>query len=177
MKLAVTMFLSLDGVAESPHHWSMSYGTDDLWKFKQDELFASEALLLGRLTYDSFAEAWPNRSGDAFTDRMNSIRKIVVSTTLKDPEWNNTSVISSNVVSEITKLKQQPGADLVVHGSTALVKTLMDHNLVDEYRLLVYPVVLGKGERLFKDDESAKLKLKELKQYADVALMVYEPAS
>jgi dihydrofolate reductase len=177
MKLVVSQFLSLDGVAEAPHEWSMGYFNDEILKFKHDELWAADALLLGRVTYDAFAASWPERSGDDFAERMNGIKKITVSTTLRNPSWNNTSVISQDIVAEIAKLKQKPGGDLVVYGSTELLRTLMEHNLVDEYRLLVYPVVLGKGQRLFKDDVSAKLALKESKRYGEAALLTYEPAA
>jgi len=176
MKLVVTQFVTLDGVTESPHEWSFPYSNEEIESFKNAELAATGALLLGRVTYDGFAAAWPGRAGDPFADKFNSLKKYAVSKTLRDPSWNNTSVISENVAGEIAKLKKQPGRDLVVHGSMTLVKALMENDLVDEYRLLIYPIVLGKGLRCFKDGASAKLKLKEEKRYGEVVLATYEPA-
>src|SRR4030095_10600309 len=146
MRVAVTQFMSLDGVIESPQEWSFPYWTDETAKFKLDELLATDAHLLGRVTYEGFAAAWPDRTDEAgFADRMNSLPKYVVSTTLKKAAWNNSHIIKSNVAEEIKKLKQQPGGDLLVAGSATLVHFLMEHDLVDEYRLLTYPLVLGTG--------------------------------
>jgi dihydrofolate reductase len=152
-KLVVTEFLSLDGVMENPM-WTFPYWNDEIAQFKGEESNASDALLLGRVTYEGFAEAWPQRTDEASGGvYFNSVRKYVVSTTLKEPlEWNNSHLIKGNIVEEINKLKQQDGNDITVHGSGRLVQTLMQHDLVDRYRLLVYPVVLGKGQRLFEED-------------------------
>jgi dihydrofolate reductase len=166
VKLVVTEFVSLDGVIEDPggsedfEHGGWSFEFDrgsDGDKFKLDETLASEALLLGRVTYEGFAAAWPSRSDEVgFADKFNTMPKYVVSTTLTDPEWTNSTVIDGDVVEEIRKLKEEPGGDLVVHGSATLVRTLVDNDLVDEYRLMVFPIVLGKGKRLFGDAADKK---------------------
>jgi len=173
-KLVVTEFLSLDGVMEEPA-WTFKYWNDEIAKFKGEEASASDALLLGRVTYQGFAAAWP-ASKDEGADYFNSVRKYVVSTTLDKAEWNNSTLIKDNVVEEITKLKQQAGQDILVYGSATLVQTLMEHDLVDRYRLLVYPVVVGKGKRLFQEGAIATLKLVETQSFSSgVAALVYEP--
>jgi len=169
--------MTLDGVIDEPHKWSFPYWNDDIGKFKFDELFASDAQLLGRVTYQGFADAWPSRTDEAgFADRMNSIPKYVVSTTLQSAAWNNSHLIKTNVAEEVSKLKQQPGRDILVAGSRTLIQTLMQHNLVDQYNLLVYPLVLGSGKRLFADESTAKLKLVETKHYdSGVVFLQYQP--
>jgi dihydrofolate reductase len=176
-KIIVTEFLSLDGVMGEPQTWSFPYWGDDIGKFKLDELFASGAHLLGRVTYDGFAQAWPDRTDEAgFADRMNNLPRYIVSTTLENPTWQGTTVIKDNVVEEIKRLKEQPGQDILVAGSATLIQTLIKHDLVDEYHLLVYPVVLGNGKRLFQDDTGTKLKLIETKTFASgVQAMIYQP--
>jgi dihydrofolate reductase len=163
-KIVVAEFLSLDGVMEEPA-WTALYWNDEIAKFKYDELFASGAHLLGRVTYQGFA------------DRMNGLPKYVVSTTLEKAGWNNSHLIKKNVTEEVSKLKQQPGQDILVAGSATLVNTLMEHDLVDEYHLLVYPVVLGSGKRLFKDiAKPVNLKLLEAKSFTTgVVLLSYAP--
>jgi dihydrofolate reductase len=161
-KLVVTEFVSLDGVIEDPGGsektplgpWSFAFDRgDDGNKFKLDETMASDALLLGRVTYEGFAAAWPERQDEAgFADKFNSMPKYVVSTTLTDPAWNNSHVIDpDNLVDEVNRLKQEGDGDLVVHGSGTLVQALLDNDLVDEYRLMLFPVVLGQGKKLFQD--------------------------
>ncbi len=173
-KLVVTEFLSLDGVMENPG-WTFPYWNDETAKFKGDEGEAADALLLGRVTYDGFAAAWPT-SKDEGADYFNSIRKYVVTTTLDKAEWNNSVLIKEDVVEEINRLKQQDGKNIIVHGSGRLIKTLMQHDLVDEYRFLIYPLVLGKGQRLFDDDHTVKLKLVESSATSKgVVAVVYEP--
>jgi dihydrofolate reductase len=170
--IIVTTFISLDGVAEAPEKWSLKFWNDEISTFKNDELFAVDALLLGRVTYEGFAASWPSRKGDAYSDRMNNMPKFVVSTTLNAVNWNNSRLIGSDAPAEIAKLKQQQ--TLLVFGSMTLVETLTQHGLVDEYRLLVYPVVLGTGKRLFKDGCSATLKRAEVKPHgSDVILLRY----
>jgi dihydrofolate reductase len=172
--IVVTEFLSLDGVMEEPA-WTAPYWNDDVAQFKSEESYASDALLLGRVTYEGFAVAWPE-SEDEGADQMNNIRKYVVSTTLDKAEWNNSHIIKGNVVEEISKLRQQKGKDILVYGSATLVQTLMQHDLVDRYRLLVYPVVVGKGRPLFKDGTTATLKLVEARSVGSgVVALVYEP--
>jgi len=177
MKIVVTEFLTLDGVMEAPNEWSFPYWGDDIAKVKLDELFAADAHLLGRVTYEGFAAAWPSMTDEAgFADRMNGLPKYVVSTTLEKAEWNNSHIIKTNVAEEVSKLKQQPGGDVLVAGSATLIDALLRDDLVDEYRLLVYPIVVGKGKRLFKDGSDTKLKLVETRLFASgVVLLRYQP--
>lgn len=175
-KLIVTEFLSLDGVMENPS-WTFKYWNDETAKFKGEETSANEPLLLGRVTYEGFAAAWPQRTGeDSGADYFNGTRKYVVSTTLDTLEWNNSILIKEDIVEAITKLKQEDGPDIVVHGSGNLIQTLMQHDLVDLYRLLVYPVVLGEGQRLFPEGSKATLKLVETRAFSSgVTALIYEP--
>ena len=185
-RIVVTEFVSLDGVVEDPggsenfRHggWSFEISSgDEGGKFKLDETAASEALLLGRVTYEGFAEAWPSREGE-FADKFNTMPKYVVTSTLEEPEWNNTTVLKGDVAEEVAKLKQELDGDIVVHGSVRLVQALLENDLVDELRLMVYPVVLGSGKRLFGDTSDKKpLKLVDSKIVGDgVAILVYQPA-
>lgn len=146
--------------------WTMPYWYDEIAKFKFDELFASDVLLLGRVTYQGFAKAWPSMTDEeGFADRMNSLPKYVASRTLEEAEWNAT-LIKDNIADEVSKLKQQSGQNLLVYGSGDFVHTLMQHDLIDELRLLVYPVVLGSGKHLFKDGSKTALKLVETKTFS-----------
>ncbi|HEX2916865.1 MAG TPA: dihydrofolate reductase family protein [Chloroflexia bacterium] len=173
-KIVVTEFMSLDGVMEAPA-WTAAYWNDEIARFKAEEQLACDALLLGRVTYDGFAAAWPE-SKDEGAALMNSLPKYVVTTTLDRAEWNNSRLIKGNIVEEIILLKQQEGRDLLVYGSATLVQTLMQHDLVDRYRLLVYPVVVGEGKRLFKEDTTANLKLVEAQPFSSgVVALIYEP--
>lgn len=173
-KLVVTEFLTLDGVMENPA-WSFKYWNDEIANFKGEESNATDALLLGRVTYEGFAQAWPN-SKDEGAPYFNSVRKYVVSTTLDKAEWNNSVIINDNVVEEINRLKQQDGGDITVHGSGRLIQTLIRHDLIDVYRLLIYPVVLGKGQRLFEDENKVSLKLVESRPFSSgVVAMIYQP--
>ncbi|MBD2021061.1 dihydrofolate reductase [Leptolyngbya sp. FACHB-36] len=173
-QVVVTEFMSLDGVMEEPA-WTAPYWNDEIAQFKGEETSASDTLLLGRVTYQGFAAAWPE-STDEGADYFNNVRKYVVSTTLDTLEWNNSTLIKDNIVEEITKLKQQDGQNITVHGSATLVQTLMQHDLVDRYRLLVYPVVVGKGKRLFNEGTSGTLKLVESQSFSSgVVAIVYEP--
>ncbi len=182
-RIVVTEFVSLDGVIEDPGGaedfkyggWSFEIDRGDEGnQFKVDETMSSEALLLGRVTYEGFADAWPSREGD-FADKFNTMPKYVVSSTLQNPEWNNSTVLKGDVADEVTKLKQELDGDIVVHGSATLVRTLLDRDLVDELRLMVYPVVLGTGKRLFGDTSDKKpLQLVDSKVVGDgVAILVY----
>jgi len=184
-KVVVSEFLTLDGVMDDPGGsdgtpnggWSFRVeSTEDNMKFKFDELLAADALLLGRKTYEGFAAAWPTMEGTgAFGERMNGLPKYVVSTTLKKLEWNNSRLIDKNVVEAVTKLKQEPGQDILVFGSGALTQTLIEHDLVDQYNLLVHSVVLGSGKRLFKDGAHTNLKLVETKQFGPgIVALIYE---
>lgn len=178
-RIVATEYVTLDGVMDEPGKWSGPFFGDEAIKFKYDELFASDALLLGRVTYDGFASAWPTMEGTGdFGERMNGMPKYVVSTTLQNPSWNNSHVISANVVEEIAKLKEEPGQDLLLAGSGKLLHTLMEHDLVDEYRLMLHPIVLGSGKRLFENENQAKtLKLVETKPFATgIVILTYHPA-
>lgn len=172
-KIVVTQFISLDGVIEAPM-WSMPYWGDDISNFKADETNAADMLLLGRVTYDGFAQAWP-QSKDEGAVWMNAVPKYVISNTLKEATWNNTTII--HTLDDVTKLKQGDGGTILVYGSGKLVNSLIAHNLVDDYRLLVYPVVLGKGQRLFEDGTQTTLKLVESKTFASgVVSLCYQLA-
>jgi len=156
-KVVATEYVTLDGVMEEPGKWSFPFWNEEAAKFKFDELFASDTLLLGRVTYEGFAKAWPSMTDEqGFADRMNGLPKYVVSTTLEAPEWNNSRLIKENVAEEVSKLREQPGQDILLAGSAQLVHTLMRHDLIDEYRFMVYPIVLGSGKRLFKDGIDTK---------------------
>jgi dihydrofolate reductase len=145
-KITVTEYVSLDGVFEEPGEWSFPFWTEEAAKWKLDELSASDAQLLGRLTYEGFAAAWPTMSDEAgFADRMNGMQKYVVSSTLTDPSWTNTKVVS------VDAIKDLPHENILVAGSAQLVDTLFKEALVDELRLLVHPIVLGSGKQLFHD--------------------------
>ena len=184
-RIVVTEFVSLDGVMEDPgggegfKHggWSFEISRGDEGdKFKLDEALAAEALLLGRVTYEGFAAAWPSRDGE-FADKFNTMPKYVVSSTLEEPEWNNSTVLKGDLAEEVAKLKQEHDGDIVVHGSAQLVQALIEHDLVDELRLMVFPVVLGSGKRLFGETSDKKpLRLVDSKMVGDgVAILIYEP--
>lgn len=174
-RLVVTEFMSLDGVVEDPA-WTLPYWNDEIARFKGEETAASDALLLGRVTYEGFAAAWPE-SDDEGADYFNNVRKHVVSETLEGPlEWNNSTLVKGDLAEEITNLKRQDGEDITVHGSAGLVQTLMRNDLVDRYRLLVYPLVVGEGKRLFEGGIPATLKLVESRSFGSgVVALVYEP--
>ncbi len=177
-KLIVTEYLTLDGVFEEPGHWSFDYWGEESMLYKRDELFSSDVQLLGRVTYEGFAKAWPTMpdTGD-FGERMNNMPKYVVSTSLTHAEWQNTAIISKNVVEEIQKLKEQSGQNILVAGSGKLVHALMQHHLVDEYRFMVYPVVLGSGKRLFPaGTEPLKFTLVETRAFkTGIVVLHYVP--
>jgi dihydrofolate reductase len=184
-KIVATEYVSLDGVVEAPgggeefEHAGWSFEVDrgeEFEKFKLDETLKSEALLLGRVTYEGFAVAWPSMEGE-FADRFNAMPKYVVSSTLKEPlDWTNSMVLEGDVVEEVSRLKQTPGGDIVVHGSPQLVQTLLDHDLIDELRVMVFPVDLGTGKRLFGDaNRKKRLRLTDSKVVGDgIAILVYE---
>ena len=184
-KLVVTEFVTLDGVMEAPggepghphSGWVFDFMGDEQQEFKLQEVLDADAHLIGRVTYESFAGAWPEREG-VFADKMNSMPKYVVTTTLDELEWNNSTPIRGDVAEEVAKLKEQDGGEILVAGSRTLVHTLMEHDLVDEYRLMVFPVVVGKGKRLFGDGlDTAALKLVDTKVFGSgVVVLTYRPA-
>jgi dihydrofolate reductase len=182
-RIVVTEFVSLDGVVEDPggsenfRHggWSFEFDSGEGMQFKLDEAMSSEALLLGRVTYEGFAEAWPSREGE-FADKFNSMPKFVISSTLEGAAWNNSTILKGDVAEEVAKLKQEQDGDIVVHGSVRLVQTLVERDLVDELRLMVFPVVLGSGKRLFGETSDKKrLRLVDSKVVGDgVLILIYE---
>jgi dihydrofolate reductase len=182
-RIVVTEFISLDGVIEDPggaedyEHggWTFQFNAGpEFEKFKYEELQASDAQLLGRITYDGFAKAWPSIEGE-FGDKMNSMPKYVVSTTVEHPEWNNTTVIRVDIADEVRKLKEQYERDILIAGSARLVQSLIEQDLVDELRLMVFPILLGTGKRLFGDTSDVKrLQLAETKPLGDgVTILTY----
>jgi dihydrofolate reductase len=182
-KIVVTEFVSLDGVFEAPGPdgsdykyagWTFAYFNEEFGKFKTEELMAADAQLLGRVTYEGFAKAWPERTGDEFSDKFNSMSKYVVSKTLKKADWNNSHIIKGSAAKEIAKLKESKGKNILVSGSGKLVNFLLEEKLVDEIRLLVYPIILGTGRQLFKS--YSKLKLIESTPFkTGVLALRYEP--
>jgi dihydrofolate reductase len=188
-RIVVTEFMTIDGVIQDPGGsgeydrggWSFEYDRGEEGdKFKFDELTAADAQLLGRVTYEGFAAAWPTMKDDVgFADRMNSMPKYVVSTTIKDPEWENTTVISDNVPEEVAKLKDQHEGDILIAGSATLIKTLLESDLIDEWRIMVFPTVLGLGKRLFPEGiDRRKLKLTDDRPLGPdgIRLLTYERA-
>ena len=189
-KLIASEFVTLDGVMEAPGHdehrdgrnaWALALAGEEQQEYKIAELDPPvDALLMGRVTYQIFAAFWPSAPRDeGFADRMNSIRKYVVSRTMKKAEWSNTTIISGNAVEEVAKLKQQPGGGIVIYGSADLVNSLMKQDLIDEYRLMVFPIVLGSGKRLFRDGNDTKhLRLVETRPFSSgVVLLTYQPTA
>jgi dihydrofolate reductase len=187
-KVIVTEYVTLDGVMEDPGGgdksrlggWSFRFWNQEAARYKFDELFASDALLLGRVTYEGFAKAWPSVKDEAgFADRMNSLPKYVVTRTLQTLDWNNSTPIRGNIAEEVSGLKQQPGQDILVAGSAELVRTLMQHDLIDEFRLMVHPIVLGSGKRLFGDGCAMQvLQLVDSRALGSgILLLTYRPAA
>lgn len=174
-KLIVTEFLTLDGVYEDSTPWQRAYHPDD-GQFKHDELFESGALLLGRVTFEGFAHYWPTQQGKSdFADRMNRLPKFVATTTLKSLEWNATA-LNGEVAAAVRALKREEGGNLLVYGSGTFVQTLLRHGLVDELRLMVFPLVLGQGKRLFAGGDSLPLQLAATRDLGDgVLLLTYRP--
>ena len=187
-RIVVTEYMSLDGVMEAPgggedyKHagWTFEIDRGDEGnRFKLDETLDSAALLLGRVTYQGFAAAWPTKTDEAgFAAKFNSMPKYVASSTLETAEWNNTSVLRGDVVKEVLKLRQAVDGNIVVHGSGRLVQTLLEHDLVDELRLMVFPVVLGSGKRLFGEtNDKKRLRLIEARTVgAGITILIYQPA-
>jgi dihydrofolate reductase len=178
MRLVATEYLSLDGVFEEPGHWSFPYFDEEAGQFKFSELRAADAQLLGRRTYEGFAKAWPTMPDTGeFGEKMNSMPKYVVSTTLDKVEWSGSRLIKDNVAEEVGKLKAQPGNDLLLAGSAMLFNSMMRENLIDLYRFMVHPVVLGSGKRLFTHDIKRELELTDVKRFKKgIVVLEYVPA-
>lgn len=180
-KLVETTFVSLDGVISSPEKWSPPYWDDEHANYGHSLLFAADALLLGRLTYETFAEAWPGRAGgrgpapDDYTDRINSLPKYVASTTLKETTWN-ASLLTGDVTEEVAKLKQGSGENILKFGTGELDRTLMEHKLVDEFHFWLFPVAVGTGDRLFDGIDMTHLKLVDTTTFTSgIVVLVYAP--
>ena len=184
-RIVVTEFVSLDGVMEAPGGedfkypgWSFEFDRGEEGnKFKLDETLEADALLIGRVTYEGFAGAWPSRKGE-FADKFNSMPKYLVSSTVRDPEWNNTSVLDGDVVEEVSKLRQELDGVIQVPGSRRLVQTLIENDLVDELHLMIFPVVLGTGKRVFGDTSDKKtMRLVDSKTVGEgIVILIYERA-
>ena len=175
-KVIVSTYMTLDGVIENPM-WTMPYWNDEIAQFQTEDLFASDALLLGRETYEGFKDAWPSRAGsDAFADRINSLPKYVASRTLQTAEWNAT-ILQNDVPTEVAKLKQQPGQNILKYGGGGLLSTLLQHKLLDELHVLVYPVLVGSGTRLVPQGSDLGLQLTDTRTFSSgVIALIYQPA-
>jgi dihydrofolate reductase len=185
-RIVAAEYLSLDGIVEDPgptgefkhRGWTVPYWNDELAEYQSELLFGSEALLLGRVTYEEFVASWPLRSGDPFTDKINAMPKFVASTTLEEPLRWNATLLQGDVIAAVRELKEQPGQGLLIYGSGAFVDTLTQNGLIDVYRLMIYPVALGSGERFFRDGgEMSTLKLTDATTTTTgVVILTYEPA-
>ncbi|MEA2656310.1 MAG: hypothetical protein QOI23_1675 [Chloroflexota bacterium] len=187
-KVVASTFVTLDGVFEDPGGaegfdlggWSFKYvgRSEDDQNYQADLLRETDALLLGKVTYEGFAKAWPAmKDGGWYAEKMNSMPKYVVSSTLNNAEWNNSTIIKSDVAKEVAKLKQQPGQNILIFGSGELINGLLRHQMIDELRLLVHPVVLGRGKRLFAEGSPVGLTVTDAKVFGSgVVLIKYEPA-
>ena len=183
-RVVVSQFVTVDGVVEDPGGsegterggWAFAFDRGPVGdQFKLDELMASDALLLGRVTYEGYAAAWPSREGE-FADKFNTMAKYVVTSTLKDPEWNNTRVIGGDLGDGVRQLRRDVSGDILVNGSVQLVRALTEADLVDEYRLMVYPTVLGAGKRLFGDTLAPHaLRLTNAQHAGETSILTYEP--
>ena len=179
MRLVATEYVSLDGVFEEPGHWSFPYFDEPAAQFKFEELNASDAQLLGRVTYEGFAKAWPTMEGTGdFGVKMNTMPKHVVTSTLSELEWTGSKRIAGNVEEAVRRLKAEPGRDLLLAGSGQLFRSLMRADLIDVYRFMVHPLIVGKGKRLFAaDDPRVELKLVGTKSFSKgIVVLEYEPA-
>jgi dihydrofolate reductase len=185
-RIVVSQFMTLDGVVEDPGGaeafdrggWAFEFDRGEEGdKFKLDEVMAARALLLGRVTYEGFAEAWPSRTGE-FADKFNAMPKYVVSTTLAEPGWSNSTVVGADVAAAVAQLKRDVDGDILVNGSIALTATLLEHGLVDEWRLMVYPTVLGAGKRLFAETPAPSvLRLTGARPAGETIILTYVPAA
>jgi class 3 adenylate cyclase len=186
-RLIVTEFMTLDGIMEAPgleehrtgrNAWALRHTDDEVERHNYDQFLSADVILLGRTTYQIWAAFWPAAGGDAeFAKRVNEIRKYVVSNTLKKAEWNNSVVLKGDIGTSVANLKQEPGGDIVCYGSSDLLAGLMEHDLVDELRLMVFPVILGSGKRLFRDDiDTRHMRLVQSRAFGSgVVLLVYQP--
>jgi dihydrofolate reductase len=163
---------------EGPENWQFPYMGEDVAAYIQTDIHSLDAMMLGRVTYEIFAGSWPHQTNNEFgiADKLNNTRKYVVSTTLKKADWNNSVIINGNVLDDIAQLKQTEGGDIGITGSCTLVQSLAKADLIDEYRLMVYPIVLGRGQRLFDAGMDLKLKLVDSKAFSTgVVILTYQP--
>ncbi len=175
-KIVVSEFISLDGVIETPQNWHMSYINEDMGAATMEQLLGADVLLYGRNTYDEMAGVWPHMKNNEYgiADKLNSAPKYVVSNTLQSTDWNHTTIISGDVVDAISKLKQDTDGVIAITGSGTLIASLLPTGLIDEYQLMVHPVVVGKGKHLFPDGADVKLKLTGTQTFASgVILLTY----
>jgi dihydrofolate reductase len=178
-KIITSTYVSLDGFIDNPHLWSMNYWNEEAGRYAYDQLFASDILLMGRVTYEGFAAAWPDRAGaDDFADRINAMDKYVVTSTLDKAEWNNTTIIpGDDLVAEVSRLKEQPGGDILIYGCGRLTDALRENGLLDEYRLWVHPIAVGAGQRVFTEGTKAEFTLANSETFATgVTILTYKPA-
>ncbi|MEU6789539.1 dihydrofolate reductase family protein [Nonomuraea angiospora] len=182
-KVIVSVFATMDGVQQNPHEWSLEYVTAEYQAYARDQLFAADALLLGRVTYQGFAESWPSMdeagpASDDFAHRINTMPKYVVSTTLDDVGWTNSALLKGDVVEAVRELRRQPGRDILMYGCGELARTLTRHDLVDEIRVWIHPVVLGRGESLFTGWSETRFRLTGTKTFASgVVVLAHEPTA
>ena len=178
-KLIVSTQASMDSVIENPQNWVFDYVNDEFFKYASDQLSAAEALIMGRVTYEGFAEAWSARAGaDAFADRMNSLPKYVASRTLKGPLTWNANLIQGNIAQEVAKLKEGSGGTILQYGSGELTRTLLDHGLIDEFRVMMFPVAVGTGLRIFESIGQTPMKLLETQTFnTGVVIVHYQPVT
>lgn len=179
-KIIALEYVTVNGVMEAPEEWQFPYLADDVQQSNIDLLNSMDAIIFGSVTYQILAAFWPNQANNAFgvADKLNSVRKYVVSSTLSEVTWNNSMLFTGNLADEITDLKQQPGGNIAIIGSAMLVQSLMKADLIDEYHLQIYPVVVGKGKRLFKDNVvTTALKLDRSQAFSSgVVNLIYQPA-
>lgn len=174
-KLVESTFVTLDGVIENPHHWSPPYWDDEHTAYASKLLFASDALLLGRATYEGFAQAWPARSGDEYTDKINAMPKYVASRTLTEATWNAT-IIEGDVAEAVAQLKDQDGDDLLKFGTGELDRTLLEHGLLDELHFWIFPVLAGSGRRLIEGNDVTHLELIDSRRFGSgIVVNTYAP--
>jgi dihydrofolate reductase len=176
-KIIVSSQVSMDMAVDNPQNFVFDYVNDEFFTYAREQLFESDALIMGRITYQAFAEAWSSRAGaDEFADRMNSLPKYVASRTLKEPLTWNSHLIKGDVVKEVAKLKQQDGKNILQYGSGELTRTLLENGLIDEFRLMVFPVAMGTGQRPFENIQKAPMKLLETKTFnSGVVILHYQP--